>query len=77
MIPDRALQLLSKDGFIRAYYDGIRAGQKCKNAFESANNEYFLFFGKAKYVDYRSFAASRDYSHKKFKKEAKAYLKNK
>jgi len=65
MIPERALQLLDKDGFISAYYEGIRAGQKCKAAFESANNEYFMFFKKYKYVDYRSFAGVRDYYYKK------------
>ena len=75
MIPERALQLLDKDGFISAYYEGIRAGQKCKDAFESANNEYSLFFGKPKYLDYKNFAKVRDYAHKKFKKQARKVLK--
>jgi len=75
MIPDRALQLLDKDGFIKAYFEGVRAGQTCKDAFETVNKEYYMFFNKYKYTDYRSFAASRDYAYKRFKKEAKKALK--
>ncbi len=75
MIPDRALQLLDKDGFIKAYFEGVRAGQKCKDAFESVNNEYNMFFGKHRYSDYYSFAQSRDYAHRKFRKMAKKAVK--
>ena len=51
MIPDRAIQLLDKDGFISAYYEGIRGGLKCKDAFEAVNDEYHLFSGKLLLVD--------------------------
>jgi hypothetical protein len=75
MIPDRALQLLDKDGFISAYFEGVRAGQTCKAAFEAANNEYAMYFQKPKYADYRSFAGVRDYELKKIKIEVKRFLK--
>ena len=75
MIPERALQLLDKDGFIGAYYEGIRAGQKCKDAFDAVNDEYRLFFNKHKYADYNSFRHVRDYEQKKLRKEARKYIK--
>jgi len=75
MIPDRALQLLDKEGFIAAYYEGVRAGQSCKEAFEAVNQEYYMFFKKYRYVDYRSFATVRDRAYKKFRKQAKKLLK--
>ena len=75
MIPERAIQLLDKDGFISAYFEGIRAGQKCKDAFESANREYEMYFNKPKYADYRSFAGVRDYELKKIKIQVKKFLK--
>ena len=65
MIEQRAMQLMDKDGFIQAYYEGMRAGMSCGKAFELVNREYFIFFGRPRYVDYRSFAASRDYKRKK------------
>ena len=65
MIEQRARQLLDKQGFIDAYFEGIRAGMNCSQSFEAVNNEYFFFFGRPRYVDYRSFAASRDYRLKK------------
>jgi len=64
MIEQRALQLLDKEGFCEAYFEGIRAGMGCKQSFEAVNDEFFLFFGRPRYVDYRSFAASRDYKYK-------------
>lgn len=76
MIPERAIQLLDKEGFISAYYEGIRAGQKCKDAFWAVNDEYHMFFKKYRYSDYYSFAQSRDYAQRKFRKEAKRYAKN-
>jgi hypothetical protein len=75
MIPDRAIQLMNKDGFIKAYYEGIRAGQGCKVAFEAVNDEYSLFFGKPRYSGYYSFAQSRDYEQRKFRKQAKKLFK--
>lgn len=75
MIPERALHLLDKDGFISAYYEGVRAGQKCKDAFDAVNREYYMYFKKYKYTDYRSFAAVRDYEYKKFRKKAKKAIK--
>ena len=77
MIPERALQLLDKDGFIAAYFEGVRAGLKCKEAFEAVNDEYYMFFNKFKYADYRSFAAVRDYEQKKLRKQAKKAVKSK
>ena len=77
MIPERAIQLLDKDGFIAAYFEGVRAGQRCKEAFNAVNDEYYMFFGKFKYSDYRSFAAVRDYEQKKLRKQAKKLLKAK
>ena len=77
MIPDRALQLLDKDGFISAYYEGVRAGQMCKDAFESVNREYEMYYNKPKYADYRSFAKTRDYEQKKLRKIAIKYTKSK
>lgn len=71
MIPERARQLLDKDGFIGAYFEGVRGGQGCKVAFEAVNSEYKMYFGKGKYTDYRSFAGVRDYEQKKFRKQAK------
>ncbi len=65
MIEQRALQLLDKEGFILAYYEGIRAGMGCKESFEAVNSEFFLFFGRPRYADYRSFANSRDYRYKR------------
>ena len=75
MIPERALQLLDKDGFIGAYFEGIRAGQSCRVAFESANDEYYMYFHKFKYADYNSFRHVRDYEQKKFRKQGKRFLK--
>ena len=75
MIPDRAKQLLDKDGFISAYYEGVRAGQSCKDAFEAVNEEYYMFFDKHKYADYNSFRHVRDYEHKKIKRDARMFLK--
>ena len=75
MIPDRAIQLLDKDGFIGAYFEGVRAGLKCKKAFEAVNEEYFMFFGKRRYSDYYSFAQTRDYAQRKFRKQARKVLK--
>ena len=60
MIEQRALQLLDKQGFIDAYYEGIRGGMGCKEAFELVNNEFFFFFNRPRYSDYRSFATVRD-----------------
>ena len=77
MIPERALQLLDKDGFIAAYFEGIRAGQSCIDAFNAVNDEYYMYFNKFKYADYHSFAYVRDYEQKKFKREARKRLKNK
>lgn len=77
MIPERALKLLDKDGFISAYYEGIRAGEKCKDAFEAVNREYEMYYKKPKYADYRSFAGVRDYELKKIKIEVKRFLKDK
>ena len=77
MIPERAKQLLDKDGFISAYYEGVRAGQSCKDAFEAVNEEYYMFFDKYRYTDYRSLAESRDYAHRKFRKQARRALKHK
>ena len=65
MIPERAIDLLDRDGFIEAYFEGVRAGLKCKDAFNAANDEYYYFFGKFKYSDYRSFRYVRDYKRKK------------
>jgi hypothetical protein len=64
MIEQRARQLLDKEGFIEAYYEGIRAGMGCKESFECVNREFFLFFGRPKYVDYDSFRHVRDYKTK-------------
>ena len=75
MIPDRAKQLLDKDGFISAYYEGVRAGQSCKEAFEAVNEEYYMFFDKHKYADYGSFRSVRDYNYRKFRREAKRAMK--
>ena len=75
MIPDRALQLLDKEGFVKAYYEGVRAGLKCKDAFEAVNDEYYFFFGKYRYSDYKSFANTRDRNYKQFRKEAKKLFK--
>ena len=75
MIPERALKLLDKDGFISAYFEGVRAGQKCKDAFEAANKEYEMYFQKPKYADYNSFRHVRDYELKKIKIEVKKFLK--
>ncbi len=75
MIPERAIQLLDKDGFIKAYYEGVRSGLKCKDAFKAVNDEYFVFFKKYRYTDYYSFAQSRDYEQRKFRKEARKVLK--
>lgn len=75
MIPERALKLLDKDGFISAYFEGIRAGEKCKDAFNAVNKEYEMYFQKPKYADYRSFAGVRDYGLKKIKIEVKRFLK--
>ena len=75
MIPDRALQLLDKEGFIAAYYEGVRAGQSCKEAFEAVNQEYYMFFKKYRYTDYKNFAKVRDYKYKKFKKQGKRFAK--
>ena len=75
MIPDRALQLLDKEGFIAAYYEGVRAGQSCKEAFEAVNQEYYMFFKKYKYADYGSFRSVRDYDYRKFRREAKRAMK--
>jgi hypothetical protein len=75
MIPDRALQLLDKEGFIAAYYEGVRAGQSCKEAFEAVNQEYYMFFKKYKYADYNSFRHVRDYEHRKIKRRVKRFLK--
>lgn len=77
MIPERAIQLLDKDGFISAYFEGIRAGQKCKDAFESANREYEMYFGKPRYADYRNFTKTRDYEQKKLRKIAIKLVKGK
>jgi len=76
MIPERALQLLDKNGFIKAYYEGVRAGLKCKDAFEAVNEEYHMFFKKYRYSDYYSFAQSRDYEQRKFRKQARKYMKD-
>ena len=76
MIPERALQLLDKEGFIKAYYEGVRAGQGCKDAFEAVNDEYYMFFRKYRYVDYRSFATVRDRGYKKFRKQARRAVKD-
>ncbi len=75
MIPERALQLLDKDGFVKAYYEGVRAGQGCKVSFEAVNNEYKMFFGKYRYLDYKNFAKVRDYKYKQFRKDAKRAVK--
>jgi len=75
MIPDRAKQLLDKEGFIKAYFEGIRGGQSCKAAFEAVNDEYYMFFGKHRYEDYRNFAKVRDYKYKQFRKQAKKLFK--
>lgn len=75
MIPERALQLLDKDGFIGAYYEGIRAGQSCIDAFNAVNDEYYTFFNKFKYADYKNFAKVRDYEQKKIRRESKHFLK--
>ena len=75
MIPDRARQLLDRDGFIGAYFEGVRAGQGCKVAFNAVNDEYFMFFGKYRYLDYKNFAKVRDYEQKKFKRQVKKLFK--
>ena len=75
MIPERALQLLDKDGFIAAYFEGVRAGQSCKDAFNAVNDEYYMFFGKFKYLDYKNFAKVRDYEQKKLRKMVKKHIK--
>jgi len=75
MIPDRAIQLLDKDGFIGAYFEGVRGGQGCKDAFNAVNDEYFMFFGKYRYLDYKNFAKVRDYEQKKFRRQAKKLFK--
>ena len=75
MIPERALQLLDKDGFIAAYFEGIRAGQSCIDAFNAVNDEFYVYFNKFKYSDYKSFTNVRDYEQKKFKREASKSLK--
>ena len=75
MIPDIAKQLLDKEGFISAYFEGVRAGQKCKDAFEAVNEEYKMFFDKYRYADYRSFATVRDRAYKRFRKDAKKLFK--
>ena len=75
MIPERALQLLDKDGFIAAYYEGIRAGQKCIDAFNAVNDEYYMYFNKFKYSDYKNFAKVRDYEQKKIRKTMKKHVK--
>jgi len=67
MIEQRALHLLSKKGFIEAYYEGIRGGMGCKEAFDMVNSEYEFFFTRPKYSDYRSFSNVRDYRTKKKK----------
>jgi len=71
MIEQRALQLLDKEGFIEAYFEGIRAGMGCKESFDAVNDEYYMFFGKFKYVDYHSFRGVRDSKQKKSKKTEK------
>ena len=75
MIPDRAIQLLDRDGFIAAYFEGMRAGLKCIEAFNAVNDEYHMYFGKFKYVDYKTFAKVRDYDQKKIRKKVKKHLK--
>jgi len=75
MIPERALQLLDKDGFISAYYEGVRAGEKCIDACNAVNDEYYMYFNKFKYSDYKNFAKVRDYEQKKIKRQVRQYLK--
>ena len=75
MIPERAIKLLDKDGFISAYFEGIRGGANCKDAFEAVNKEYQMYYNKPKYADYRSFAGVRDYELKKIKIQVKKFLK--
>jgi len=65
MIPERAIDLLDTDGFIEAYFEGIRGGLKCNDAFNAVNDEYHMFFGKFRYSDYRAFAKTRDRRIKK------------
>ena len=60
MVEQRALQLLDDNGFIDAYYEGMRAGMSCKDSFERVNDEFFLFFGRERYSEYKSFARMRD-----------------
>ena len=75
MIPERAILLMDKDGFIGAYREGLRAGLGCKEAFDAVNDEYYMFFGNTRYLDYKNFAKVRDYEYKKFRKEGKQYGK--
>lgn len=65
MIDQRALQLLDKDGFIQAYYEGIRCGLGCKESFELVDDEYYNYFNRHRYSNYRSFATVRDRSLRK------------
>jgi len=73
MIPQRAIDLLDKDGFIAAYFEGVRAGKRCAEAFNRVNDEYKSYFGKYKYASYRSFSEVRDYEQKKLRKRAKNF----
>ncbi|GAF94660.1 unnamed protein product [marine sediment metagenome] len=75
MIPERALQLMDKDGFIGAYREGLRAGLGCKEAFGAVNDEYEMFFGKTRYLDYKNFAKVRDYEYKKLRRQSRQFAK--
>ena len=60
MIEQRALHLLDNEGFKDAYYEGIRGGMSCKDSFNRVNDEFFMFFGRPRYSEYKSFARMRD-----------------
>ena len=58
MIEERALQILSLDGYIDAWWVYIQSGYTRKEAFDMLENEYMNYFGEYRYTCYQNFYRS-------------------
>lgn len=57
-------QLGTTNGFFQAYFNMLKLARTNEEAFQSVNEQYFVFFGEYRYADHISFKSAMRYLRK-------------
>jgi len=67
-LPASISRLITTEGFIESYFEKFTPHSTCKQAYEAAEEEFYILFGKNKYASYESFRKALCCYNKKFRK---------